>query len=192
MILNGFCFNCVASSRTTIGGLMTMTSPVVGATNFGGAGAAGLAGAELFGWPENLGLPEDDPRPPEPPRTLRISPRRLNSVREGSLALVGSDPPLVLPEGFCGSWMKPTLSPTWGPAGLGGAGGIFGASTAGAGVDSPFSVLVSTPADVRLGFRFGLGRRGGDEDDFFLDGRRLGRFRRGLGRQPGGDFGINP
>ena len=74
-----------------------------------------------------------------PPRTLRMSPRRVNSVffgcsggRAGSLTPPGFSPALA--PGLGGNWMNPTLSPTLGPGGGGGGGG--GSSRAGSGLDS--------------------------------------------------------
>jgi len=115
MILNGFCLSCAASSRTTIGGLMTMTSALAGATNFGcGAGAGALrssfCGVGAGGLPPGLAGAAD---------------------RVGNLA--GPAFSLVLGDGLCGNWMNPTLSPILGPAGLGGGGGGLGASTTGGG-----------------------------------------------------------
>src|ERR1017187_6020427 len=78
-----------------------------------------------------------------PPRTPRISPRRLKSVlrcsigRPGSLAPPGFSAGLA--PGLGRNWMNPTLSPTLGPDGGGGGGG--GASTTGTGFVSGGSSL---------------------------------------------------
>ena len=80
--------------------------------------------------------------------------------------------------------MNPTLSPIFGPAGLGGGGGGGGGGAAGLSAASTtgggaVAVIVSTTAGSGLGSV--RRRRRGDEDDFFLDGRGLGRFGRRLG-----------
>src|SRR5262245_53334634 len=88
MILKGFCLRCSASSRTTIGGLIVMTLASAGNAIFGAIGS-GLAGGDLAPG-ENLAPGKEGPLGGGVPRTLRISPRLVKSVRFGSGALGGS------------------------------------------------------------------------------------------------------
>src|ERR1035441_7626301 len=146
MILKGFCLSCSAKSRTTMGGLMVMTWASAGSKTFGVvlAGSADRPAPAVFDWPWPLAPGMVGPDGATlPPRTPRISPRRLKSVLRCSIGRPGS----LAPPGFSASlasglgrnWMNPTLSPTLGPDGGGGGGG--GASTTGAGFVSGGSSL---------------------------------------------------
>src|SRR6266403_1485477 len=144
MILNGFCLSCSASSRTTMGGLMEMTSAPAGSTTLGAStgGSAAFTGTPAFCC-GNLGPGTTGPAGAVVPvRTLRMSPRLLKTVLLGSTGRAGSLTlaPLSTALGTClsGSLMKPTLSPTFGPAGMGGGGGGAGMD-AGAGSGSAWA-----------------------------------------------------
>src|ERR1035437_4572854 len=147
MILKGFCLSCSARARTTLGGLMGMTWASAGSKTFGVvlAGSADRPAPAVFDWPWPLAPGMVGPAGATvPPRTPRISPRRLNSVLRWSIGRPGSLAPpgfsTGLAPGLGRNWMKPTLSPTLGPGGGGGGGG---ASTTGTGLGSGGSSLVT-------------------------------------------------
>src|ERR1035441_3808804 len=146
MILKGFCLSCSARSRTTMGGLMVMTWASAGSKTFGVvlAGSVDRPAPAVLDWPCPLAPGMVGPDGATlPPRTPRISPRLLKSVRRWSIGRPGSLAPpgfsAGLAPGLGRNWMNPTLSPTLGPDGGGGGGG--GASTTGTGFVSGGSSL---------------------------------------------------
>ena len=131
-------------------------------------------------------------------RALKLPARvRVSAARPDAAAACLAPPPFsaVRAAGRVGNWMNPTLSPIFGT-------GRFGRwrrwrlAVAAAAATARLAAALQPPgggAVAVIGFnhrRFGLGfgwrrRRRGDENDFFLDGRGLGRFGRRAGAPAG-------